>query len=60
MIDYDKRLDELEAKLEREGLTMAEDAELRLIRTKLIREAKEHLNKQQELLAQLLADVEKF
>ena len=39
-MDYNKRLDELEAKLEREGLTENEKAEIAIVRSRALRECK--------------------
>ena len=60
MTNYNDRLEALEAKLEREGLTEVEKAELSLIRTQLLREARENNERSGTLLAQMLANIEKI
>lgn len=51
-MDYSKRLDELEAKLEREGLTENEKAEIAIVRSKALRELRKST---EEALARLEA-----
>lgn len=58
MTDYDKRLDALEAK--RNGLTDADKAELALIHSQLLRDARESNKRAGELLAQMMTNIEKI
>lgn len=51
-MDYSKRLDELEAKLEREGLTENEKAEIAIVRSRALRELRKST---EEALARLEA-----
>ena len=60
MTNYIDRLDALEAKLEREGLTEVEKAELALIHTKLLRDARASSERSCTLLSQMLANIEKI
>jgi uncharacterized protein YnzC (UPF0291/DUF896 family) len=43
-MDYNKRLTQLEEKLEREGLTENEKAEIALVRSKALRECKRSID----------------